>query len=105
MRVQAGETLRALPQAVPGRRRRAYFGFAAVGLIAVVGLPSVKFLSQLHTYTTQVGEQRVLQLPDGSTVQLNTQSRVKIDFSTSKRQIWLSRGEALFSVSRDPRRP
>lgn len=53
---------------------------------------------------TQVGEQRKLELADGSVVHLNTDSRVRVHFDGSTRLVMLQRGEALFSVRRDPAR-
>lgn len=56
-------------------------------------------------YTTAVGEQRTVSLPDGSTVFLNTGSDLKVQLSRHLRHIELARGEALFLVARDPGRP
>jgi transmembrane sensor len=56
-------------------------------------------------YSTAVGEQRTVQLSDGSTVLLNTDSEVRVALSRHLRRIELVRGEALFSVSHDPARP
>jgi transmembrane sensor len=52
-----------------------------------------------------VGEQRTCPLEDGSVVYLNTDSRVEIEFTRDKRSVLLVRGEALFSVARNPSRP
>jgi transmembrane sensor len=56
-------------------------------------------------YTTAVGEQRTIGLPDGSTVLLNTDSDVRVELSRHLRRVELARGEALFSVAHDPGRP
>jgi transmembrane sensor len=56
-------------------------------------------------YTTAVGEQHTVALPDGSAVLLNTDSDVRIELSRHLRRIELLRGEALFSVAHDPGRP
>ena len=56
-------------------------------------------------YSTGVGEQRTVALGDGSTVFLNTDSDVRVRLSRRLRRIELVRGEALFTVSHDPRRP
>lgn len=50
-------------------------------------------------YETAVGEQKAVQLPDGSTLQLNTNSRAQIAFSIHLQRVRLLRGEALFSVT------
>lgn len=55
--------------------------------------------------TTAVGENRAVSLNDGSRVMLGGDSRVVISLSDDRREIELSRGEALFTVARDAKRP
>lgn len=50
---------------------------------------------------TAVGEQKRLQLADGSELLLNTQSAVNIAFSPQERRITLLDGEVLISTARD----
>lgn len=50
---------------------------------------------------TAVGEQKRLQLPDGSEVLLNTESAVNIAFNGLERRVMLLDGEALISAARD----
>jgi transmembrane sensor len=57
-----------------------------------------------ETYTTDVGEQRAIALKDGSTVVLDTQSRLRVQLSAHERSFYLE-GQALFSVAHDPSRP
>jgi transmembrane sensor len=54
---------------------------------------------------TAVGEQRSVTLPDGSVIQLNTQSELFFDFSPREREIVLKHGEAQFIVAKDASRP
>ena len=56
-------------------------------------------------YQTTVGKQATYRLPDGSTISLNTKSRVKLRWSKEFRDVLLDEGEALFQVARDPSRP
>jgi transmembrane sensor len=56
-------------------------------------------------YVTAVGEQRSITLEDGSVVELNSQSRLRTHFEKELRAIELLEGEAIFRVSKDPRRP
>ena len=56
-------------------------------------------------YHTAVGEQRMVTLEDGSTIQLNTDTAVNVTFSDDNRDIRLLQGEAAFTVARDPDRP
>lgn len=55
--------------------------------------------------TTEVGEQRFLPLADGSSIQLNTDSRVDIRMGRTERTVDLRHGEALFDVVADQQRP
>jgi transmembrane sensor len=56
-------------------------------------------------YATALGERKTINLPDGSTVQLNTASQIKVDYSHEARQLRLLRGEAYFDVAPNPDRP
>lgn len=56
-------------------------------------------------YATRIGEQRTVRLADGSRIQLDTDSRVKVRLSGGRRDIDLVRGQALFDVAHDPSRP
>ena len=48
---------------------------------------------------------RTVALSDGSLVQLNTGSEVREQFTASERRVLLARGEAHFSVTKNPARP
>lgn len=56
------------------------------------------------SYATAIGQQQTISLPDGSSIQLNTDSQLEIQYSEGRRRIQLLRGEALFDVRRDARR-
>jgi transmembrane sensor len=55
-------------------------------------------------FVTEVGQLRTIQLTDGSRIVLNTDSELIIDLNPAARNIYLVRGEALFSVNKDPSR-
>ena len=57
------------------------------------------------SYDTAIGEQRVAELADRSTVLLNTNSSVSVDYSETTRAVHLHKGEAHFSVEKDATRP
>ncbi len=57
------------------------------------------------TYQTATGEMQIIQLADGSTVYLNTDSKFRTDFTNRARKIELLRGEAKFDVVHDENRP
>ena len=89
-----------------------YAGVAASVVLAFVAL---MFVTQLErpipagidggTHVTQIGEIRQLDLIDGSTVELNTNSILAIDLSAAQRAIYLTRGEAHFDVASDDDAP
>ncbi len=54
---------------------------------------------------TEVGAVRELKLPDGSVVKLNTASAVVVQFTGGERRVRLTKGEAYFSVAKNPARP
>lgn len=56
-------------------------------------------------FHTSIGEMRTLQLSDGSTVMLNSDSALAVSMAPNARQISLLKGEALFRVSPDKSRP
>lgn len=81
----------------------------AAGLVAL--LPLLKTADDTAeqnfsaTYATAVGEQRTVELADGSRIVLNTDTRIAIDYSDDKRRIELLAGEGLFEVASDAARP
>jgi transmembrane sensor len=78
---------------------------ACVLLVAGAGLWLALVLWPLGDYRTAVGEQRTVALPDGSTVQLNTDTALSIAMTDGSRRLTLHRGEAFFSVAPDRARP
>jgi transmembrane sensor len=48
---------------------------------------------------------RTVALPDGSLIQLNTDSAVEVAYTLDERRVALSRGEAHFTVAKNPARP
>jgi transmembrane sensor len=75
---------------------------AGVALLTGTGL---SLFDTAERYATSLGEIRTIPLPDGSEVQLNTQSTVRVVFDDTRREIQLLKGEALFTVARDSARP
>jgi transmembrane sensor len=56
-------------------------------------------------HTTSVGERRDVALNDGSTVLMNSDTALSVDYSSTIRQLTLYRGQATFRVFHDPARP
>lgn len=55
-------------------------------------------------YRTAIGQRSTVNLPDGSVVELNTDSLIQVNFSEERRDIILLHGEALFDVAKDSSR-
>ena len=73
---------------------------AIAASLAVVMLAAALYMSRWQTFETQAGEQRIVQLADGSVVRMNVHSQLRVLIDTGKREIRLS-GEALFKVAPD----
>lgn len=58
-----------------------------------------------QVYQTAAGAQRTVVLPDQTRVTLNTDTRIAVEFRGGERRVRLERGEALFRVADNPRRP
>lgn len=56
-------------------------------------------------YETQVGKQAKIDLPDGSSIWLNTSSKVEVSYTDTQRKLVLHYGEAFFEVAKNPNRP
>ena len=87
--------------------RRWPYALAASMLVAVLAtlLWLQRDFQAPAVYTTDVGGYQRVILHDGSTLQLNTDTRVEVELGRTSRQIKLQRGEAYFVVAHDPRRP
>lgn len=84
------------------RRVRLYYGLAASVLLTLAG---TWVYGQRNMYSTGIGEQRSIVLNDGSTVELNSGSRMRVRFSDAERDVDLVKGQALFHVAKNPQRP
>jgi transmembrane sensor len=67
--------------------------------------PKVTMAVANEGHTTGIGETRVIHPGDGSTITMNTNSAMVVIFSPPARDVYLLRGEASFSIARDPSRP
>lgn len=56
----------------------------------------------LADYRTATGEQRRIVLADGTVIQLNTATRIDVDYSAISRTIYLRGGEILIATAPDP---
>lgn len=87
------------------RRRRAILAAAAVVLLATATVFLLGRGKTGESYSTGIGEQRTVQLQDGSTVELNVRSAIQVHFGEQQRDVTLLDGQALFRVAKDKQRP
>jgi len=81
---------------------------AAAIVVTAVGFaaaPYFKEKSTVQSYSTTVGGRETLALADGSQIELNTDTAVRVDITPERRLVWLDRGEAFFQVRHDANRP
>ncbi len=79
---------------------------AAVAIGCLISLTTGwLLLVDRETYSTAAGEHRSLTLEDGSTVDLNALTRIRVHFSRTAREVELITGQALFNVAHDRARP
>jgi transmembrane sensor len=81
------------------------FGLAAAMAAFFISPTLMRSWFYPNEYSTSVGEQRAIELPDGSAIAINAQSRVRVDFSEHARDVYLDAGQAMFTVAKDPSRP
>jgi len=95
----------AAPAAVPQKRRWHRMGMAAALALLATGVVQWYAMPHWADYRTTTGEQRTLQLADGSVVSLNTRSHLQVRFTEHSRELRLVQGQASFKVSQDALRP
>lgn len=92
------------PAAAPAAGGARFFYSLAATLIVALGIAGW-FYQQRGVYSTGVGEQRTVKLVDGSVIELNARSRIKVRYDDRERAVELLQGQALFRVARDPAKP
>ena len=80
----------------------------SAALVAIVVIAMLAFMQPSQQSTeliTQIGQQRNVELQDGTVVVLNTNSHVTVEFTEQHRVVHLLNGEASFDVAKNPQRP
>jgi len=74
---------------------------AAAGVLAafLLAKPNERLIS------TGIGEHKIVSLGDGSRVELNTDTVLKVDVSPERRLASIQKGEAYFQIAHDPEHP
>lgn len=78
---------------------------ASVALFVAVGIAWLVAAHGAAAYETEVGGYQRVLLRDGSVIQLNTDTRVRVRLGNDRREVRLVLGEAFFEVAHDPQRP
>ncbi|MFC4313065.1 FecR family protein [Steroidobacter flavus] len=100
--IKAGLESSESDQGTPRVKRRAWAALAASLLLCLF---AGWIYSERNSYSTGIGEQRSFVLADGSVVELNARSRVRVRYSEHGRDVELLEGQALFQVAHDETRP
>jgi transmembrane sensor len=87
------------------------YGWAAAAMalaaaaLLLVFLPLEPRQPASVAYSTRMGETRSVALPDGTIVDLNTGTTIRVRVGGSERHVALDRGQVLFHVAKDSRHP
>jgi transmembrane sensor len=81
--------------------RYTFVGVVGLSLLLVANF----YLLTDPTLSTGYAEQRTVALTDGTEVTLNANSRLTVDYTDKLRKVTLTRGEALFNVTKHQTRP
>lgn len=100
------------PAGKPGKTKRGprtwVMAAAAAVLTVIVAVSLFSYFGlspSQQRYVTAVGERRSVILPDGSRMEMNVDTSIRVGFSQEQRNIELLAGEAVFKVAPDPSRP
>lgn len=103
-------TLGALPAPTtapvrPRRRRWPSLLAGAAAACLVVFIAPDSYLAYQSDYRTSLGQQRTVELEDGSRVHLDSESAIAVSYSSTHREVRLLAGQAFFEVTPDKSRP
>lgn len=87
------------------RTRWLFSAGATVALATIVAAIIAGLYLHRTVISTDIGEQRILALEDGTQVTLNTATRIVVKYDRVARHVELESGEALFDVAKRPRWP
>ncbi len=88
----------------PTWRLRTLVG-VALAAVAMGVLAVLQPWRDIDTFATGVGGQRAVLLKDGTRMSLNTSTRMRVEQAVAQRTVSAEKGEALFEVAKDARRP
>lgn len=100
---QAGKIrLRARHDAFAAEPRRGsrFAPWAAAAAAVVIAIGAAVYYLRADDVVTDIGQQQVRLLRDGTRVTLNTNTRIEVDYDEHARRVHLIRGEAWFEVAK-----
>jgi len=113
--VERTDRLTALKPSVPDRTRfwqrrswtMTFRAVAALVAIAALGAAATDYFSRPapQVFATTIGGREVIRLKDGSQIELNTDTVLKIASGTAARAVTLEKGEAYFQIRHDADHP
>lgn len=92
-------------QAAAAPRKYRFLPLAATALALLLTAATILWLAPASDLSTDVGEQRLVTLKDGTHVFLNTATRIAVKYDANTRWVELKSGEALFDVAKKPTWP
>ncbi len=92
----------------PARPR--YWGMRAAAMLFLISATGIGWAllpvtSKPESFSTPVGGHKTIMLTDGTQIELNTNTLIRTEFHSSRRQVALIKGEAYFQVRHDANRP
>lgn len=97
------------PQIAEQSPKRPYLRIAAALMVlGVAGLAATNLRApapEEKSFATPLGGRQVLNLSDGSRIELNTNTALHVKLAKDQRTVWLDRGEAYFEVTHNSARP
>jgi transmembrane sensor len=76
-----------------------------IAALAAYAMWPVLQKSKGQIYATGLGGRTTIQLTDGSSIELNTDTRIRADVSAGRRYVSVEKGEAFFDIVHDARHP
>jgi transmembrane sensor len=80
---------------------------AVIAVAAAVGVFAARYFGapQSRAYATGLGDRETLALSDGSRIELNTNTVLRVAARANGRTVWLDKGEAYFEIRHDAAHP
>lgn len=98
------ESTRSTPRGFFNVKWFASVAFAAAAAVAVI-LWSGRPATQTENVATAVAQRQAITLADGTRVELNARTTMRVELTRTERRIRLAEGQAFFTVTKDPARP